>query len=157
MNEVRAVLTSVVLLALIAGCATEPPPPPAPPPPSAPAPPPGTQRLPGGVTCESEIGCLACSTDAEKDLVRMAPFVHAAEIRACYDRGAKTHAGVEGRVVFRIGIDPSGAVGSSCVVRSSLNDPAIESCVADVVMTWKFPPPKSGAWVLVDTPFTFSR
>lgn len=157
MNEVRAVLTSVVLLALIASCATEPPPPAPPPPASSPAPPAGSQRLPGVVTCESEIGCMSCSTDAEKDLVRMAPLVHSTEVRACYDRGAKTHSGVEGRVVFRIGIDPSGAVGTSCVVRSSLNDAAIESCLADVILTWKFPPPKAGGWVLVDTPFVFSR
>jgi TonB family protein len=157
MNEVRAVLTSVVLLALAASCATEPPPPAAPPPSNAPAPPPGSQRLPGGVTCESEIGCFSCSSDSDKAAVKMAPLVHSAELRACYDRGAKTHAGVEGRVVFRIGIDPTGAVGTSCIVRSSLNDAAIESCLADVILTWKFPPPKGGGWATVDTPFAFTR
>jgi TonB family protein len=105
----------------------------------------------------SEVGCIACSDQHDKDSVRMAPFVHAANVRGCYARGASPHAGSGGRVVFRIGIDPTGVVGTSCVVRSSLNDAAIESCLADVILTWKFPPPKSGDWALVDTPFVVTR
>jgi TonB family protein len=146
----------MALLALLASCATQAPPP-APGPAELPAPPAASQRVPGTVACLSEVGCLSCSDDSDKGSVRMAPFVHSAEVRACYDRGTKIRAGVENRIVFRIGIDPTGTVGAACVVRSSLNDAAVETCLADLALTWKFAPPKSGEWALVDTPFVFTR
>jgi hypothetical protein len=105
----------------------------------------------------SEVGCLSCSDDSDKARVRMAPLLYSANVRACYDRGESPHTGAKGHLVFRIGIDPTGTVGASCVVRSSINDPAIESCLADLILTWKFPPPKSGEWALVDTPFEINR
>lgn len=157
MYEVGRFLKSIALTALIASCATQAPPPAPAPVALAPAPPPGSQRLPGVLTCESEVSCAACSDDDDKAHVRMAPFVNAVDVRACRDRGAKSQAGAEATVVFRIGIDPTGAVRSSCVVRSTLNDAAVETCLADVALTWKLPPPKSGGWALVDTPFVFSR
>jgi hypothetical protein len=157
MHEAGGFLRSIALLSLFAGCATQAPPPAPEPAAATPAPPAGSLRLPGVVTCESEIGCLACSDDNDKNRVRMAPYVHAAKVRECYDRGTKTHAAGEARVVFRVGIDPTGTVGTSCVVRTTLNDAAVESCLADLVLTWKFPPPKSGGWALVDTPFVFNR
>jgi hypothetical protein len=157
MYEVRAFLTPIGLLALIASCATQAPPP-SPAPAAIPSPPPvGSLRLPGVVTCETEVGCVACSDDHDKELVQMAPLVHSAKIHECFDRGAQTRAGAESRVVFRVGIDPTGAVGTSCVVRTSLNDPTVESCLADLALTWKFPPPKSGGWALVDAPIVVAR
>jgi TonB family protein len=156
MSEVRGFLTSMTLLALVSTCATQAPPP-ASAPSALPPAPPSSERVPGTVSCISEVGCLACSDDADKDSVRMAPIVHAANVHACYARGGAPRAGAEGRVVFRIGIDPTGAVGASCVVTSSINDAAVESCLAELVLTWKFAPPKSGGWALVDTPFVVRK
>jgi TonB family protein len=142
----------------MAGCASQPSTPaPGAPPASLPPPPAGSQRLPGSLTCETEISCSACSDDKDKELVRMAFLVHSAEIRSCYERSAANHPGTEGRVVFRIGIDPTGLVGTSCVVRTSLNDATVDQCLMDVVLKWKFPAPASGNWALVDYPYVFTR
>ncbi len=149
----------IALLASITSCASQTPS--AAPAPAAPAalppPPVGTMRLPGTAACETEIGCMACATDQERDLVRVSFLVHLTEIHACYDQAAKTHPGTEGRVVFRLGIDPTGTVGTSCVVRSAVNDPNIESCVSDLLLSWKFPKPSNGGWALVDAPFVFGK
>jgi TonB family protein len=157
MNAVRGFLASIALSTLSVSCATEAPPP-APAPAALPEPPANLLRVFGTATCMWEVGCAACSDDNDKNSVRMAPFIYSTQLRGCYDRGAKTtHAGAEPRILIRIGIDPTGHVGASCVVRSSLNDKSIESCLADVAQTWKFSPPKSGGWALVDQTFVVPR
>jgi hypothetical protein len=145
----------IALLALTASCATQAPPAAPPPPAAQVAPPPnGSQRLPGVVTCESEVSCSACADDRNRELVRLAFRVHANEVRACHERVAP---GAERHITFRVGFDPSGAVGTSCVVRTTLNDPAVESCLTDVILKWRFPPPPSGGWALVDSTFALGR
>ena len=151
-------LPAIALLALVASCATQAPPP-APPSPAVPLPPPpvGSQRLPGSVTCETEVSCSACADDHDRELVRFGFLVHAADIHACYDRAAASHPGIEGRLVFRVGIDPTGAVGTSCVVRSSMNDADLDRCLADAIQSWRFSPPASGGWALVDYTHVFGK
>jgi TonB family protein len=155
-DAMRAVIFGLLIASLAPfACATEPA---AGPPASAAvplAPPAGSQRLPGSVACESEVSCSACAEDSDKELVHTAPLLYAADVRGCYDQVAKTHVGTEGRVVVRFGIDPTGVVGTSCVVRSSLNDTTLDRCLADLVLRWKFPAPKSGGWALVDHAFVF--
>ena len=158
MNKLHHLPTALALMTVVAGCATQAsapgsssPPAPLPPPPN------GSQRLPGSLACESEVGCAACADDDDRARVRMAFVVHAAEIRACHARVSTSHPGTEGRVVFRVGVDPTGAAGSSCIVRTSLNDSDVDRCVADLILTWKFPPPKSGGWALVDYPYVFAK
>jgi hypothetical protein len=156
MKKLHRSSTALALMTLVASCATQAPPAAPPPSPSVAAPA-GSQRLPGSLACESEISCSACADDHDRELVRLAFLMHAAEIRACHDRVATSHPGTEGRVIFRVGIDPSGAAGTSCIVRTSLNDTDVDRCVADLILTWKFPPRKNGDWALVDAPFTFGR
>lgn len=156
MKKLHGFPTALALMALVASCATQASQPTTPSPPAPlPPPPPGSQRLPGSVACETEVSCSACADDHDRELVRFAFLVHATEVRACYDRAATTHHGAEGRVVYRVGIDPTGAAGSSCIVRASLDDTDVDRCMADLILTWKFPSPKSGGWALVDAPFTF--
>ncbi len=158
MRKSHRPLTSIALLALLAGCATQAAPPAPATPLAAPSPPPaGSQRLPGSLTCESEVSCSACASDHDRELVRLTFLIHASEVRACLEGVAATHPGTEGRVILRLGIDPTGAVGTSCIVRTSLNDAAIDQCLMNLVLTWKVSPPASGGWALVDHPFVFSK
>jgi TonB family protein len=157
MRKTHGSSSSLALLALLASCATQAPPPTPAAPLVAPSPPAGSQRLPGSLTCESEVSCSACADDHDRELVRLAFLIHAAEVRACYDRVAATHPGTEGRVIVRVGVDPQGAVRTSCIVRTSLNDAAIDHCLTDLVLTWKVPAPASGGWALVDHPFVFAK
>ena len=123
-----------MLLALIAGCATQAQPPETPLSASSP-PPAGSQRLPGSHTCESEVSCSACADDHDRELGRFSVLIHATEVRACLARVAAAHPGIEGRTVVRIGIDPTGAIGTSCIVRTSLNDAPIDHCLTDLALT----------------------
>ena len=152
-------MTSIALLALLASCATQAPPPSAPATPlAAPSPPPaGSQRLPGSLTCESEVSCSGCADDHDRELVRFTYLIHAAEVRACLERNAATHPEPGSRVVVRAGIDPAGTVGTSCIVRASLDDTAVDQCLTDLALTWKVNPPASGGWALVDYPFVFPK
>jgi len=151
-------LTSIALLALIAGCATQAPPPALTTPLAASSPPPaGSQRLPGSLTCESEVSCSACADDHDRELVRFTFLIHGAEVRACLKRVAATDPGAEGPVVVRVGIDPTGAIGTSCIVRASLNDAAVDHCLTDLALTWKASSPASGGWALVDYSFAFAK
>jgi hypothetical protein len=157
MRNSHGLLTSFALLALIAGCASQAAPP-APATVAMPSPPPaGSQRLPGSFTCESEVSCSACADDHDRELVRFTFLIHAAEVRACLNRVAPTHPGTEGPVVVRVGIDPTGAIGTSCIVRASLNDAAVDHCLTDLALTWKVSSPASGGWALVDYPFVFAK
>ena len=107
-------------------------------------PPAGSQRLPGSLTCESEVSCSACADDHDRELVRFTFLIHAAEVHACLKRVGATDLGTERRVVIRVGIDPTGAIGTSCIVRASLNDAAVDHCLTDLARTWKVSSPASG-------------
>jgi TonB family protein len=158
MKNSHGLLTSLALLALTAGCATQTPPPASATPLTVSSPPPaGSQRLPGTVTCESEVSCSACADDHDRELVRFTFLIHSTEVRACLARVAPTRAGTEGPVVVRVGIDPTGAIGTSCIVRASLNDEAVDHCLTDLALTWKVSAPASGGWALVDFPFAFAK
>src|SRR5258708_28145508 len=108
-------LTSIVLLALIAGCATQTQPPAAALSASSP-PPAGSQRLPGSHTCESEVPCSACADDHDRELVRYTFLIHAAEVRACLERVAPSRPGTERRIV-RLGIDPTAIISTASLLR----------------------------------------
>jgi hypothetical protein len=158
MRNSHGPLKSLALLALIVGCATQAAPPaPATPLPVSSPPPAGSQRLPGSLTCESEVSCSACADDHDRELVRFTFLIHAAEVRACLKRVAPTHPGTEGPVVVRVGIDPTGAIGTSCIVRASLDDAAVDHCLTDLALTWRVSSPASGGWALVDYPFAFAK
>jgi hypothetical protein len=155
MRNPHGPLTSMALLALIAGCATQAQPPATPLTASSP-PPAGSQRLPGSHTCESEVSCSACADDHDRELVRYTFLIHAAEVRACLEGVAPTRPGAEGRIV-RVGIDPTGAIGTACIVRPSLNDAPIDHCLTDLALSWKVSSPASGGWALVDYPFVAAK
>jgi hypothetical protein len=150
--------TSIALLALILGCATQTQPPATAPTLATSTPPPaGSQRLPGSLTCESEVSCSACADDHDRELVRFTFLIHAAEVRACLARVAATDRGTDSGLVVRVGIDPTGAIQTSCIVRASLNDAAVDHCLTDLALTWKVSAPASGGWALVDFPYVFPK
>jgi TonB family protein len=64
---------------------------------------------------------------------------HQGALRACYEVEAKKDPRLRGALVVSWTIDPSGAVTSAGVLRSTLNNARIEQCVPRLVRSWRFP------------------
>ena len=156
---------------LAAGCAASAPPPA---PHAAPAavapegPPEGSKRLPASIRCEPEPpcagDCVAAQGEAgrrlgslDKEDIRKVIRAHVDEARSCYDAIATTKPAAVGKVMVRFGIAPSGAVETSCLVSSELDDESVDRCLLDMTHAWRFPKPEGGGWVVVSYPFVFTR
>lgn len=75
--------------------------------------------------------------------------------RSCYEDGIRGAAATAGRVdtVFTIGAD--GKTRNPSVRKTTLNNPAVENCVLDVIRSIQFPRPKGKGVVEVTYPFNF--
>jgi hypothetical protein len=62
--------------------------------------------------------------------------------------------GATGRMLLELEIAEDGSVKATKRLESSLNNPALEDCVAGAVKKYKFPPP-SGGTVVTSWPFVF--
>ena len=74
-------------------------------------------------------------------------------MKFCYEQGLQARPDLEGRVVTRFLIGPTGAVASATVQSSDLGDGRVESCIANAVRRWTFPQPEGGGIVRVSYPF----
>jgi TonB family protein len=64
---------------------------------------------------------------------------HQGAVRACYEVEAQKDPSLRGALVVSWTIDPSGAVTSVNVLRSTLNNARVEQCVPRLVRSWRFP------------------
>jgi hypothetical protein len=92
----------------------------------------------------------------DPELIRKVVHEHRAQIRTCYETQLNTKSDLAGKVVSAWTIDPQGNVTESHTQETSLNDKAVEQCVAAKVKTWRFPIPKGGGEVFVTYPFIFT-
>jgi hypothetical protein len=88
--------------------------------------------------------------DIDKQTVKSTVKANMAKLRVCYEKTLLANPGIEGKCVctFKVAID-----GSVREAKASGVHPEVESCVADVVRSFKFP--TSTAEVEVQYPFTF--
>jgi hypothetical protein len=75
------------------------------------------------------------------------------QVRACYEEGLRSSPGLSGQVTMGFEIGPKGNLNYSKVAKSSLGHGGVESCIAERMMTWKFPEPLGGVNVKVVYPF----
>ncbi|HEY5089952.1 MAG TPA: AgmX/PglI C-terminal domain-containing protein [Polyangia bacterium] len=133
-------------------------------------PPVGSKRLPSSINCEPDppqvcaAGCATATGAAARhvgsldtEVVRAGIASHVAEVRVCYDAIALINPEAEGILRVRFGIGPSGIVRTSCLMSSELNAPSVDRCVLDRLLTWRFPAPNGGGWVVVSYPFALTR
>ncbi|MFT3706387.1 MAG: TonB family protein [Archangium sp.] len=85
----------------------------------------------------------------ELDAVKRVVLAHTAQVRAC----APTD--VRGTVTLNFVVDSNGKVDETTVLRSTVADKAISTCVAKAVRAMKFPPPEGGGVAIAVYPFTF--
>lgn len=80
---------------------------------------------------------------------------HVGEVRSCYERELARRPGLAGRLTVSFVISPTGAVQIATVSSTTMDDPAVESCVAAAARRWRFPAPEGGGVVRVSYPFVF--
>jgi hypothetical protein len=82
---------------------------------------------------------------------------HRDAARACYDKGLATHPGVEGTLAIQWTIDPKGNVTSTSLdeSRSTITEPSIVDCIANVIKKIQFAPSQGGFESKASYPFTF--
>jgi hypothetical protein len=82
---------------------------------------------------------------------------HRDAARACYDKGLASHPGVDGTLAIQWTIDPKGNVTSTSFdqSRSTISEPSIVDCIADVIKKIQFAPSQGGFESKASYPFTF--
>lgn len=81
---------------------------------------------------------------------------HLGQVRSCYERSLRGHPGLQGRVVLRFSLGPSGRVTGANVVEDGLPDARVGACVANAALGWQFSPPQGGGVVDVAQPLHFA-
>jgi TonB family protein len=79
------------------------------------------------------------------------------QVKGCYEAGLRARPqlkGIDGRVVLRVTIGPSGAVREAKIGATTLGAVDVERCLVRVFAGIQFPPPAGGA-VVVDYPLIF--
>jgi len=159
-----AFLSIVAALALCAAARAEDAAPPAPPPEKAaqPAPPPGG----GDGSAKPKSASMAIEEDPGDDAVPPAPsgderrligdYIrnHTREIRDCYEKRLQERKTLQGKLLARFDIGPSGQViGASA---EGMGDRELSVCVVKVVRGWEFDKPQSGGKLRVGYPWVFT-
>ncbi len=75
------------------------------------------------------------------------------QVRACYEEGLKRKDGLVGQVTMDFEINAQGNLNFANVLKSSLQDAEVESCISGRMTKWKFPLPRGGVNVKVTYPF----
>ena len=91
----------------------------------------------------------------DKEAVAKVINSHLHEVSSCYERALLKTPGLAGKIVLEWQITVSGSVGYAKSKSSSMQSPAVESCIIQSLKTWKFPPAK-GAGVVITYPFMFN-
>jgi outer membrane biosynthesis protein TonB len=89
-----------------------------------------------------------------REAIQQVVSAHMHEVQACYERALLTSPGLAGKIVFDWQIAMGGGVSSARLASSSMNSPAVATCILMLIRTWRFPSPVGGA-VDVRYPFVF--
>lgn len=90
----------------------------------------------------------------DKAIIRRIVRAHIGEIRRCYNQGLTRDPRLAGRVAVNFTVGGDGKVTRSEVTGdSTLGDAQVEQCIADAVLTWRFPRPKDDGNVIITYPF----
>jgi TonB family protein len=88
-----------------------------------------------------------------REVIRRVIRRHINEVRFCYEQELAQRPDLSGRVTVSFIISATGAVQTSSVANTTLNNARVEGCVAQAVRRWTFPAPDGGGAVLVNYPF----
>ncbi len=120
-------------------------------------PPVGARDCPGEYRAKGAVRAGAALTKGglSPEVIRRVVHPNLGRLRSCYELGLRANPKLEGRVVVKFVIDPSGAVSSAQEGNSDLQDAGVVVCVLGAFRRMKFPRPESGS-VTVTYPVMFS-
>lgn len=116
---------------------------------------PGASALPRAARVRS--GIVETHGGLARHVIQRVVRRHSAEIRFCYEQALSRRPSLEGRVVVSFVVGSDGRVTSSEIGSTTLNDEAVEACIARAVQRWTFPGPEGGGAVTVNYPFVLSH
>ena len=79
-----------------------------------------------------------------------------AAIRYCYQKELTKNPALGGKIQVKFVIAKDGTVSSATTGSTTMNNPAVESCINSRFQKFQFPEPKGGGIVIVKYPFIFS-
>ena len=111
------------------------------------------ERRPAAVPTVA-IGNPNAQGDLDKAIIRRAIKQNLPKITYCFEKELLAKPKLEGTVLVQFFIQPDGKVKQSA---GSGMDPAVATCVAEVIKGIEFPKPKGGGGVQVNYPFVFQQ
>jgi len=90
-----------------------------------------------------------------KEMILKTVKQHRNEVRGCYEKALQSDPDLEGRVVLKFVITPTGYVAMTQIASSTLGHPGVETCIKDAALKWIFPAHESGGLSIVNYPFVF--
>ncbi len=94
-------------------------------------------------------------TGIDRDMVRRIVRAHINEVRSCYNAGLTKNPNLEGRVLIKFTILPTGKVSSTMVEENTTKEASVGDCIAKAVKRWSFPKVAKGT-AIVTYPFRLS-
>ena len=92
----------------------------------------------------------------DKSLIDAVIKRNMAAIRYCYQRELTKNPSLGGKITVKFVIAGDGTVSQATTKATTMNNPAVESCINGRFMRFQFPQPKGGGVVIVSYPFIFS-
>lgn len=112
----------------------------------------GSLRAGRGVSPEVIVGVPEVRGSLGQELIRRIIRRHINEVKFCYERELNRNARLQGRVIIQFTIGGNGTVMATLVQSSTLDNSAVEQCIAGAVRRWEFPKVQ-GAIAVVTSPF----
>jgi hypothetical protein len=92
----------------------------------------------------------------DKSLIDAVIKRHMNQIRYCYQRELTKNPNLGGKITVKFVIAKDGTVSKASKKSSTMNSKAVEGCITNRFMRFKFPEPKGGGIVIVSYPFIFA-
>ena len=92
----------------------------------------------------------------DKSLIDAVIKRNMSQLRYCYQRELTKNPALAGRIQVKFVIAKDGSVSSAVTKSTTMNNPAVESCLNGRFLRFQFPEPKGGGIVIVTYPFVFS-
>lgn len=91
----------------------------------------------------------------DRETVRRIINSYRSQIRTCYERGLISSPNLQGRVVYKWQITPTGSVISAQIYKATLESANLKTCVLEVIQGMNFPKSPNGLPTTVIYPFVF--